>query len=133
MNNLYSRTVFLVADGERSLAFYTERLGFSVDWRFDSDGRAWVFQVGLFGFELIINQIDQRTQGRAGHGRVFIGLDEDQVEPLLSHIASKRIPVRRVEWGRPTLKIDDPDGNEIFIWLSSDNDWSNVEIPTLES
>ena len=52
MNNLYARTVFFVDDGERSLAFYTGRLGFNVDWKFDSDGRAWVFQVSLFGFEI---------------------------------------------------------------------------------
>ncbi|HKP29306.1 MAG TPA: VOC family protein [Gemmatimonadales bacterium] len=133
MNNFYARTVFFVADGERSQTFYTERLGFSRDWGYDSDGRAWVFQVSLFGFELIINQVDQRTQGRAGHGRVFIGLDDDQLQPLLAHLASKRIPVRRVDWGRPTLLISDPDGNELFFWLASDDDWSSLELPTLES
>ena len=111
MNDLYPRTVFFVQDGERALAWYTERLGFAVDWKFDADGRAWVFQVSLFGFELIINQVDQRTRDRAGRGRVFIGLDDDQVQPLLGHIASRRIAARRVEWGRPTLRIDDPDGN----------------------
>ena len=133
MNNLYARCVFFVEDAERALAFYTGQLGFALDWNSQVDGRAWVVQVSLLGFELILNQVDDRSQGQAGHGRVFIGLDDDQVAALLAHLASKRIPARRVEWGRPTLRINDPDGNELFFWLASDDDWSNFEIPTLES
>jgi hypothetical protein len=45
-----------------------------------------VCQVSLFGFELILNQIGERTRTRAGHGRVFIGLEDDQGEPLRKHI-----------------------------------------------
>jgi hypothetical protein len=44
---------------------------------------AFVFQVGLFGLELILNQIDDWTKECAGHGRVFIGLDDNQVAPLM--------------------------------------------------
>ena len=57
MDNFYARTVFFVKDAERSLTFYTERLGFSLDWNYQYEGRAWVFQVGLFGFGLILNQV----------------------------------------------------------------------------
>ena len=101
MNNLYARSVFFVENAERSLAFYTERLGFSLDWNSEFEGRPWVFQVSLFGFEQILNQVYDRTVGRAGHGRVFIGLDDDQVGPFLEHLASKRIPARRVDWAVP--------------------------------
>ena len=133
MSNLYGRSVFFVEDAERSLVFYTQSLGFALDWNSQVDGRAWVFQVSLLGFELILNQVEDQTRGRAGHGRAFIGLDDDQVAPMLQHLRENRIPVRRVEWGRPTLVISDPDGNELLLWLSSDNDWSHLEIPTLES
>jgi len=62
-----------------------------------------VFQVSLLGFELILNEVEGRTRARAGHGRVFIGLGDDQGEPLRKHIADNGIQTLRVEWGRPTL------------------------------
>jgi hypothetical protein len=34
MDNFYARTVFFVSDGEASLAFYTQTLGFSLDMCF---------------------------------------------------------------------------------------------------
>ena len=116
MTNLYARTVFFVTDADRSLRYYTEQLGFSLDW----DSNDGVFQVSLFGFELILNQVGDRTQTRPGHGRVFIGLDDDQGEPLRKHIADKAIQTLRVEWGRPTLVIRDVDANELFFWMPHD-------------
>ena len=128
MAPLYARSVFFVADAERSLRFYTETLGFSLDW----DSKDGVFQVSLFGFELILNEVGDRTRPRVGHGRVFIGLDDDQGEPLRKHIADNGIQTRRVAWGRPTLVINDRDGNELFFWLPHD-DFSNLGTPPLES
>ncbi len=121
MNNLYARSVFFVQNAERSLHFYVERFGFAEDWKYQEDGRTFVCQVSLFGFELILNEISDGTQTRAGHGRVFIGLDDDQGEPLRKHIAAKGIETQRVDWGRPTLVVRDPDANEIFFWLPHDD------------
>ena len=120
MNNLYARSVFFVQDAERSLRFYTEQLGFSVDWKSPPEGRTFVFQVSLLGFELILNQIDEQTQPRAGHGRVFIGLEDDQIEPLHKHVAANGIQTERLNWGRPTLVIRDLDGDELFFWDTPD-------------
>jgi len=117
MSNLYARAVFFVEDAERSLRFYTERLGFSEDWKYQEGDRTFVFQVSLFGFELILNEIDARTQTRAGQGRVFIGLDNDQVERIREHFASNNIQPEHVDWGRPTLVVRDVDQNELFFWL----------------
>jgi catechol 2,3-dioxygenase-like lactoylglutathione lyase family enzyme len=126
MNNLYARTVFFTADADRSLEFFTEQLGFSVDWTYQEEGRTIVFQVSLFGFELILNQTEGATRGRAGHGRVFIGLDDDQGEPLRQHLREKGIQTERIEWGRPTLLVRDLDGNELFFWLPNDT-WAALE------
>jgi len=115
-----------VADEDRSRRFYTEDLGFTLDW----DSHDGVFQVSLFGFELILNQVEDRTTSRAGHGRVFIGLEDDQVEQLRKHIADKGIQTLRVEWGRPTLVIKDLDANELFFWLPHD-DLSNFGKPAI--
>jgi len=120
MDNFYARTVFFVSDGEASLAFYTQTLGFSLDWNNQYQGRACVFQVGLFGFELILNQVFDDTKDRAGHGRVFIGLEDNQAAALCEHIRAKGISISHDEWGRPTLVIKDPDGNELYFWLPDD-------------
>jgi catechol 2,3-dioxygenase-like lactoylglutathione lyase family enzyme len=117
VQDLASRSVFFVKDAERSLRFYTDKLGFTLDWNHQEDARAFVFQVSLFGFQLILNQEEDWTVGRAGHGRVFIGLDQDQVEPFRRHLRDKGIETTVLHWGAPTLVIRDTDGNELFIWL----------------
>ncbi len=128
MTNLYARSVFFVADADRSRRYYTEQLGFSLDW----DSNDGVFQVSLFGFELILNQVEDRTRTRAGHGRVFIGLEDGQDAPLRKHIAGKGIQTIRVQWGRPTLVIRDVDANELFFWMPHD-DFSDLGKPPLEA
>jgi len=132
MNNLYARSVFFVKDAERSLRFYMEQLGFSEDWNYQEEGRTVVCQVSLFGFELILNEINDRTQTRAGQGRVFIGLDDDQAEPLREHFGANGIQTERVHWGRPTLVVRDFDDNELFFWLPHD-DFMGFEMHAPES
>jgi catechol 2,3-dioxygenase-like lactoylglutathione lyase family enzyme len=117
MQNLHARTVFFVKDAERSLRFYTEKFGFSLDWNYKENGRAFVFQVSWLGFELILNQAETWTRARIGHGRVFIGLDEEQAVHLQEHIQAKGIETSDFHWGAPTLVIRDIDENELFFWL----------------
>jgi catechol 2,3-dioxygenase-like lactoylglutathione lyase family enzyme len=117
MDNFYARSVFFVKDAEDALAFYTKTLGFELDWNYQYEGRAWVFEVSLFGFCLILNQIAHDTKDRAGHGRAFIGLEDNQAQALCEHIRAKGIQVSRDDWGKPTLVIKDLDGNELFFWL----------------
>ena len=117
MDNFYARSVFFVKDAEAALAFYTKNLGFGLDWNYQYEGRACVFEVSLFGFELILNQIFDDTKDRAGHGRAFIGLEDNQATALCEHIRAKGIEVSRDDWGKPTLVIKDLDGNELFFWL----------------
>ena len=134
MENFYARSVFFVKDAEESLTFYTRMLGFALDWNHQYEGRAWVFQVSLFGFELILNQVYSQTQNRAGHGRAFIGLEDHQAPPLLQHIRERGLNAMRVEWGRRTLVLRDPDGNELFFWIP-DSEWANLppDLPTLDT
>jgi len=115
MENLYARTVFFVRDGEAALKFYTERLGFTEDWNYRDEGRTEVCQVSLFGFEVILNQIHSRTP-QAGQGRIFIGLEDVQVPPVREHFAARGVTLEQLSWGKPTLAIRDPDGNELFFW-----------------
>jgi catechol 2,3-dioxygenase-like lactoylglutathione lyase family enzyme len=125
MTILYARPVFFVADARRARRFYTERLGFALDWTEmgldPDDPRMGVFQVSLLGFELILNEVDDQTRGRAGCGRLFIGVDDEQSDALRRHLAVTGIPTQRVEWGRPTLVVRDVDANELFFWLPRDD------------
>jgi catechol 2,3-dioxygenase-like lactoylglutathione lyase family enzyme len=117
MDHLDARSVFFVKDAERALRFYTEALGFSLDWNHQEQGRAYVFQVSLLGFQLILNQTESPTEGKAGHGRVFIAIYDEQLEPFRRHLKEKRIKTTVVDWGNPTLVIRDVDENELFVWV----------------
>ncbi|HEU4618764.1 MAG TPA: VOC family protein [Gammaproteobacteria bacterium] len=126
MRNLYARSVFFVKDAERSLRYYTETLGFSLNWNHQEQGRPYVFQVSLFGFELILNQTESGTEERAGHGRVFIGLDHDQTREFRRYLGNKNIETTITVWGNRTLVMRDLDENELFIWLPED-EWEGFE------
>ena len=117
MEDFFARTVFFVKDAERSLAFYTEQLGFTLDWNHQDDGRAHVFQVSLFGFSLILNQVHPAIEAKAGKGRVFLGLDDDQVAALRRHCAERQVELSVTRWGAPTLALYDLDGNEIYAFM----------------
>jgi len=120
MDNFSGRSVFFVKDAEESMACYTQTLGFALDWNHQVEGRAFVFQVSLFGFQLILNQIEDGTKDRAGHGRVFLGIEKDQAAALREHVRTRGIAVTRFHWGNPTFVIRDSDGNELFFWLPDD-------------
>jgi len=115
----HSRTVFFVRDAGRALEYYTNELGFTLDWTYEEKGRPFVFQVSLFGIELILNQAEGWTRDRPGHGRVFIGLDDDQLEPFQKHVAAHNIETKPFHWGAPTTVIHDLDENELYFWLPS--------------
>jgi catechol 2,3-dioxygenase-like lactoylglutathione lyase family enzyme len=128
VNNLYARAVFFVENTERALRYYLERLGFSEDWSHKEDGTIYVCQVSLFGFEVILNQVHDETVGRAGHGRVYIGLEDDQIEPVLKHLAANGVKAERRDWGQPTLVVRDLDANELFFWDWPDKGLANSEL-----
>ncbi|HEY4362502.1 MAG TPA: VOC family protein [Bryobacteraceae bacterium] len=121
MDTFFGRSVFFVKDAQESLAFYTEKLGFKLEWNHQVEGRAFVFQVSLFGFQLILNQIEDWTKDRAGHGRVFLGVEHEQGVALREHIRAKGISVAVFHWGNPTFVIRDMDGNELFFWLPEED------------
>lgn len=116
MTNLYARAVFFVENAGRSQRFYLDELGFSDDWSYNEGDSVYVCQVGLMGCEVILQQVDEDNRERAGHGRIFVGLEDDQIPPVLEHIAARKIRTERRRWGEQTLVIKDPDGNELFFW-----------------
>lgn len=117
MPTFYAKAVFFVRNAPSALAFYTNELGFSLDWKYEENGKPHVFQVSLHGFELILNQTEPPTVDRPGHGRAFIGLDEEGSAAFKQHVQSKGIKTAIGYWGAPTVVIHDLDENELFFWL----------------
>jgi catechol 2,3-dioxygenase-like lactoylglutathione lyase family enzyme len=66
VRNLYARSIFFVKGAERSLRFYTDAHGFTLDWKHEEHEVAFVVQVSLFGLQLILNQEEDWTADRAG-------------------------------------------------------------------
>lgn len=110
MKSWYARSVFFVKDAESALHFYRDKLGFLLDWNHEVEGRAYVCQVSRNGFELILAQ----DESRAGMGRVFISLDQEQEKSLRKEIEEKKIEANDSRWGMPIIQILDIDKNELF-------------------
>src|SRR3979490_1498097 len=110
MKNWYFRAVFFVKKAESSIDFYREKLGFSLDWRYEEGGQVYVCQVSRYGFELILAE----DALKAGNARVFISLDSEQEKALRKDIEDKRIDASDSRWGMPIIKILDLDENELF-------------------
>src|SRR5690606_19864360 len=118
MHELSARPVFFVRDTPRAMEFYTSALGFDLDWVHEENGRPYVVQVSLFGLQIILNQKETPADDRAGHGRIFVGLDDAQSIAILEHVKNKAISATYRHWGEPTMAIYDLDRNEIYFWLS---------------
>ncbi|MGD0444652.1 MAG: VOC family protein [Edaphobacter sp.] len=79
MNVWYSRPVFFVESVERSIAFYTEKLGFTQGFRYEEDGKILVGQVNREDCEIILNS--QQSE-KIGCGRIFISIDLGPLQAL---------------------------------------------------
>ena len=111
MNVWYSRPVFFVESVERSIAFYTEKLGFTQGFRYEDEGKVLVGQVNREDCEIILNC--QRPE-KTGHSRIFISIDIGPLQALRAEFEARGAPITDGWWGYDTMIIQDPDGNELF-------------------
>jgi catechol 2,3-dioxygenase-like lactoylglutathione lyase family enzyme len=111
MNVWYSRPVFFVESVERSVAFYTEKLGFGEGFRYQEEGKILVGQVNREDCQIILNcQQPEKT----GRGRIFISIDIGPLQALRAEFENLGAPVTDGWWGYDTMIIEDPDGNQLF-------------------
>jgi catechol 2,3-dioxygenase-like lactoylglutathione lyase family enzyme len=113
----YSRPVFFVADVERAIAFYRDKLGFVEENRYEEDGVLLVGQVRREDCTLLF---DCQQPERAGCGRMFISLDPEPLAALRAEFESRGAPTRDGRWGYPTLIVEDPDGNQLYFPYPAD-------------
>ena len=116
----FARPVLHVSSVEASLGFYVDRLGFTVPWRYEEDGRARVAQVDRRGCALILS--DQWPEN-AGKGLMFISLNVDPltheaevaaVDALRAELKARGVAVKDGHWGYRVLVVEDPDGNQLY-------------------
>jgi catechol 2,3-dioxygenase-like lactoylglutathione lyase family enzyme len=111
MNIWYSRPVFFVESVERSIAFYTEKLGFTQGFNYEEEGKILVGQVNREDCEIILNcQQPEKT----GRGRIFISIDIGPLQALRVEFDRRNAPIKDGWWWYDTMIIEDPDGNELF-------------------
>jgi catechol 2,3-dioxygenase-like lactoylglutathione lyase family enzyme len=120
MTDWFARPILNVTDVEASLRFYTEKVGFTVPWRFDEDGKAYVAQVDRQGCSLILAKT---WPEKVGKGLMFISLNVEPetreaataaLDALRAEFESKGVPVKDGSWGYRLLVVDDPDGNQLL-------------------
>ena len=103
----YVRPVLFVADLNRSLEFYVDRLGFEKRWQ---SGDGSVCQVDHGECEIILCA-DSTRRDRA---RLFVELTSEGLADLRRELTERSVSIRETWWGYDTLVVEDPDGNELF-------------------
>ena len=111
MSVWYSRPVLFVESVERSIAFYTEKLGFVESTRYEEDGKILVSQVNREDCEILLNC---QQPAKTGRSRIFISIDLGPLQALRAEFENRGAPVTDGWWGYDTMIIEDPDGNQLF-------------------
>jgi catechol 2,3-dioxygenase-like lactoylglutathione lyase family enzyme len=109
----YTRPVLFVSDVERALRFYIEMLGFTKKWHVKN-----VCQVDRGGCEIILCE----DTSRQDKSRLFVELNRDGMDELRREISERSVPNEKTWWGYDSIRIVDPDGNELFFPLDETND-----------
>jgi len=117
MANWYTRAVLAVRDAPAALGFYSTKLGFSEDWRYEEEGRLRVVQVSRAGCELILSD---QWPDEAGRGLLFISLDRADFDQLIAESAERGLELTSGFWGYDLMVVEDPDGNRLWFPKPSD-------------
>lgn len=105
----YTRPVLFVADVNRAIHFYVDKLGFEKAWH-EGDGAGTVCQVNHGECEIILCEDSTRDD----KGRLFISLTLGALAELEREFAARDVPTTEIWWGYDTIRVQDPDGNELF-------------------
>ena len=120
MPDWFTRPVLHVTDVEAALRFYTDRLGFTCEWRYGESGEPSVAQVERQGCALILCN---HWPGKTGKGLIFISLNVEPdtyenavhtLDTLRAELEASGAPVKDGWWGYRLLVVEDPDGNQLY-------------------
>jgi catechol 2,3-dioxygenase-like lactoylglutathione lyase family enzyme len=102
---------YYVRDLDRSIAFYSDVLGFKLSSR-DAVARLYVDDV-------LVELVPEADQAKlVGNGNARLCLEVCDIQEAVSTLRAKGVPardIRSVDRGR-VAEIEDPDGNEVVLW-----------------
>jgi uncharacterized glyoxalase superfamily protein PhnB len=101
----------VVRDATAALDFYSMKLGFSADWRYEEEGRLRIVQVSRSGCEIILSD---QWPDEAGRGLLFISLQRADFDRLPSEAAERGFELKSGSWGYELAIVEDPDGNRLW-------------------
>lgn len=115
----FARPVLSVADVDRTLDFYVNRLGFTQAWRHIEEAKTLAAQADRQGCALIFST---QWPEKIGKGLMFISLNVDAapadagaaLDKLRTEFEGKGVEVKEGWWGYRLLIVRDPDGNELY-------------------
>jgi catechol 2,3-dioxygenase-like lactoylglutathione lyase family enzyme len=113
-----SMVTIIVADMERSIDFYTKRLGLPLKTRYGNEFAI----VEAPGVVIALHPVP--NNGRAKEGNLSIGLGVDSVESSMKQLAQRGITFAGGIVADPPMRFaffKDPDGVEIY--LAERSDW----------
>jgi len=113
-----SMVTIIVADMERSLDFYTKRLGLPLKTRYGNEFAI----VEAPGVVIALHPVP--NNGRAKEGNLSIGLGVDSVESSMKQLAQRGITFAGDIVADPPMRFaffKDPDGVELY--LAERSDW----------
>jgi predicted enzyme related to lactoylglutathione lyase len=107
----------IVSDMDRSIQFYTDTLGLKLTNRFGYD---WATVSAGEGLTIGIHPASAKYPSPGTKGAIILGLDidvpvEEAVRKLAQHGVSIKGSIVRSEPGN-FANLEDPDGNEIYLW-----------------
>ena len=111
-----------VADVARSLAFYTERLGFTLAQSYEDEGTPIWAALEFGEASLMLNRPDHALcdgrEARPSYGDVVLYLTVDDAAALHESLRAAGLepgPLTREDYGMLEFLVRDPDGYEIAI------------------
>ena len=109
-----SNAVFHVSNLENSVSFYTDKLGFNLDFKFGKPSTYAGLSLGSVCLHL---SSSYPYKNNTGHGNVYITFNE--VDALYDRLVNSGVsfysPIADREYGLRDFAIQDPDGNQIGI------------------
>ncbi len=105
-------TLVFVRDVDASIGFYRDKLGFTLNMRFEDDGRALVAGVSRGdGCALLLTS---QWSDRIGLGIIYAAFDKEEFDALRADLEAKQVALKDGWWGKQVLVVEDCDGNQMY-------------------
>ena len=119
----------LVANMDRAVEFYTQVLGLRLTNRF---GDSWATVEAGKGLTIGLHPASPQYPAPGTKGSMMLGLEIDEpIEKVVSRLGEKGVQINgtivRSEPGN-FAHLEDPDGNEIYLWEVKDNNVPESEL-----